>query len=119
VGQFKVAEVSQAKCSSPTADESLIGLIENLNLFRSRGKLNISLDVDARGERECVRERSRMSSADDGFEALLEPFYNGKKLTDPISTKEDKFQLLPAFLKVKGEHAYLPIGIGFCASDLC
>ncbi len=39
---------------------------------------------------------------DDGFEALLEPFYNGKRLTDPISTKEDKFQLLPAFLKVKG-----------------
>ncbi|ORY64428.1 DNA-directed RNA polymerase III 130 kDa polypeptide [Pseudomassariella vexata] len=43
-----------------------------------------------------------MSLLDDGFEALLEPFYNGKKLTDPISTKEDKFQLLPAFLKVKG-----------------
>lgn len=40
---------------------------------------------------------------DDGFEALLEPFYNGKSLTDPISTKEDKFQLLPAFLKVKGK----------------
>jgi DNA-directed RNA polymerase III subunit RPC2 len=44
-----------------------------------------------------------MPAADDGFEALLEPFYQGKKLTDPISTKEDKFQLLPAFLKVKGE----------------
>ncbi|KAI1340133.1 RNA polymerase Rpb2 [Xylariaceae sp. FL0016] len=43
-----------------------------------------------------------MPPIDDGFEALLEPFYNGKKLTDPISTKEDKFQLLPAFLKVKG-----------------
>ncbi|KAM6537263.1 DNA-directed RNA polymerase III complex subunit Rpc2 [Fusarium falciforme] len=43
-----------------------------------------------------------MPLVDDGFEALLEPFYNGKKLTDPISTKEDKFQLLPAFLKVKG-----------------
>lgn len=40
---------------------------------------------------------------DDGFEALLEPFYNGKKLSDPVSTKEDKYQLLPAFLKVKGE----------------
>lgn len=40
---------------------------------------------------------------DDGFEALLEPFYNGKSLTDPISTKEDKYQLLPAFLKVKGK----------------
>lgn len=44
-----------------------------------------------------------MAAIDDGFEALLEPFYNGKKLTDPISTKEDKYQLLPAFLKVKGE----------------
>ncbi len=43
-----------------------------------------------------------MPFVDDGFEALLEPFYNGKKLTDPVSTKEDKFQLLPAFLKVKG-----------------
>ncbi|KAL9944138.1 hypothetical protein ACHAO5_006227 [Verticillium nonalfalfae] len=43
-----------------------------------------------------------MPYLDDGFEALLEPFYNGKKLTDPISTQEDKFQLLPAFLKVKG-----------------
>ncbi len=45
-----------------------------------------------------------MPLVDDGFEALLEPFYNGKKLIDPISTKEDKFQLLPAFLKVKGRH---------------
>lgn len=43
-----------------------------------------------------------MTVIDDGFEALLEPFYNGKRLTDPISTKEDKYQLLPAFLKVKG-----------------
>ncbi|KAH6640831.1 hypothetical protein F5144DRAFT_618513 [Chaetomium tenue] len=43
-----------------------------------------------------------MGTIDDGFEALLEPFYNGKSLTDPISTKEDKYQLLPAFLKVKG-----------------
>lgn len=43
-----------------------------------------------------------MPHIDDGFEALLEPFYNGKKLTDPISTAEDKNQLLPAFLKVKG-----------------
>jgi len=47
-----------------------------------------------------------MAGIDDGFEALLEPFYNGKHLTDPISTKEDKYQLLPAFLKVKG--VYIP-----------
>lgn len=49
---------------------------------------------------------------DDGFEALLEPFYNGKKLTDPISTKDDKYQLLPAFLKVKGKQ---PDVTPFCA----
>lgn len=55
-----------------------------------------------------------MPLVDDGFEALLEPFYNGKKLTDPISTKEDKFQLLPAFLKVKGmvNSSCLPFSIG-------
>lgn len=53
---------------------------------------------------------------DDGFEALLEPFYNGKKLTDPISTKEDKYQLLPAFLKVKGKAPYAP---GRSAESTC
>ncbi|PQE29753.1 hypothetical protein CJF32_00000432 [Rutstroemia sp. NJR-2017a WRK4] len=39
---------------------------------------------------------------DDGFAALLEPFYGGKSLTDPISTAKDKWNLVPAFLKVKG-----------------
>jgi hypothetical protein len=52
--------------------------------------------------RPSTARRAKMGAIDDGFEALLEPFYNGKKLTDPISTKEDKYQLLPAFLKVKG-----------------
>jgi hypothetical protein len=59
--------------------------------------------VEDTGER-----RVAMPFIDDGFEALLEPFYNGKKLTDPISTKEDKFELLPAFLKVKGRVITLP-----------
>ncbi|KAL9634049.1 MAG: hypothetical protein Q9164_004319, partial [Protoblastenia rupestris] len=38
----------------------------------------------------------------DGFDALLEPFYHGKSLTEPIDTAKDKWNLLPAFLKVKG-----------------
>ncbi|KAF2257541.1 DNA-directed rna polymeras-like protein III subunit [Lojkania enalia] len=38
----------------------------------------------------------------DEFSALLEPFYYGKSMTDPINTAEDKWNLLPAFLKVKG-----------------
>ncbi|KAJ2891764.1 putative dna-directed rna polymerase iii subunit rpc2 protein [Zalerion maritima] len=43
-----------------------------------------------------------MPVIDDGFEALLKPFYKGKKATDEIKTAQDKWQLLPAFLRVKG-----------------
>lgn len=60
------------------------------------------LDTHPRNDGNNDTMRARVTP-DDGFEALLEPFYNGKSLTDPISTKEDKFQLLPAFLKVKGK----------------
>lgn len=38
----------------------------------------------------------------DPFDALLQPFYYNKSLTDPIDTARDKWNLLPAFLKVKG-----------------
>ncbi|KAF2810721.1 beta and beta-prime subunits of DNA dependent RNA-polymerase [Mytilinidion resinicola] len=41
-------------------------------------------------------------AAKDDFSNLLEPFYYGKSLTDPINTATDKWNLLPAFLKVKG-----------------
>jgi DNA-directed RNA polymerase III subunit RPC2 len=36
------------------------------------------------------------------MEALLQPFYYDKRLEDPIDTARDKWNLLPAFLKVKG-----------------
>lgn len=39
---------------------------------------------------------------DETFDELLKPVYKGKKLTDEINTAEDKWNLLPAFLKVKG-----------------
>ncbi|KAI9686121.1 MAG: DNA-directed RNA polymerase III core subunit ret1 [Bogoriella megaspora] len=35
-------------------------------------------------------------------DAWLKPFYYGKSLPDPINTANDKWNLLPAFLKVKG-----------------
>ena len=38
----------------------------------------------------------------DGFDTLLEPFYYNKALDAPIDTARDKWNLLPAFLKVKG-----------------
>ncbi|KAH3672838.1 hypothetical protein WICMUC_004060 [Wickerhamomyces mucosus] len=40
--------------------------------------------------------------SDDSFNDLLKPVYKGKQLTDEINTAEDKWNLLPAFLKVKG-----------------
>ncbi|KAF2097343.1 putative DNA-directed RNA polymerase III subunit RPC2 [Rhizodiscina lignyota] len=45
---------------------------------------------------------SALQPRDDAFDALLEPFYYGKSLTDPVNTATDKWNLLPAFLKVKG-----------------
>jgi DNA-directed RNA polymerase beta subunit len=39
---------------------------------------------------------------DEALDAMLEPFYDGKHITDPVNTAEDKWNLLPAFLKVKG-----------------
>ena len=33
---------------------------------------------------------------------MLQPFYYNKHLTDKIDTAKDKWNLLPAFLKVKG-----------------
>ncbi|SMQ47975.1 unnamed protein product [Zymoseptoria tritici ST99CH_1A5] len=38
----------------------------------------------------------------DDIDALLKPFYYTKSLTDPINTAQDKWNLLPAFLRVKG-----------------
>ncbi|KAI9315932.1 DNA-directed RNA polymerase III subunit RPC2 [Dichotomocladium elegans] len=38
----------------------------------------------------------------DGFEPLMQEYYEGKHLTEPIKEINDKWKLLPAFLKVKG-----------------
>lgn len=36
------------------------------------------------------------------LDPVLEPVYHGMHMTDPIDTAKDKWNLLPAFLKVKG-----------------
>ncbi|KAG5420472.1 RET1 [Candida metapsilosis] len=46
--------------------------------------------------------RKSKSVADDAFNELFKPEYKGKRLTDEINTAEDKWNLLPAFLKIKG-----------------
>jgi DNA-directed RNA polymerase III subunit RPC2 len=53
--------------------------------------------LDLPAKRQHVARRH-----DDAMDALLQPFYYGKHLTDPINTARDKWNLLPAFLKVKG-----------------
>ncbi|KAL9609737.1 MAG: hypothetical protein Q9167_005526 [Letrouitia subvulpina] len=53
-------------------------------------------------KRLFLNRRVTRATRDDGFDALLEPFYQGKSLSEPINTAQDKWNLLPAFLKVKG-----------------
>ncbi|TVY24573.1 DNA-directed RNA polymerase III subunit [Lachnellula hyalina] len=55
-----------------------------------------------RTTKSAAKNEPDKHKGDDCFSALLEPFYGGKSLTDPINTAEDKWNLLPAFLKVKG-----------------
>ncbi|KAI1622080.1 DNA-directed RNA polymerase III subunit C2 [Exophiala viscosa] len=51
---------------------------------------------------EKHHQNRKPSHHTDSFDATLEPFYYDKSLTDPIDTARDKWNLLPAFLKVKG-----------------
>ncbi|KAM3423427.1 DNA-directed RNA polymerase subunit beta [Cercospora zeina] len=45
---------------------------------------------------------AKKQAGTDDLDALLRPFYYNKSLTDPINTARDKWNLLPAFLRVKG-----------------
>ncbi|CAI8495521.1 unnamed protein product [Hanseniaspora opuntiae] len=48
------------------------------------------------------RKSLNKNEDDQAFNDLLKDEYKGKKLTDPINQLQDKWELLPAFLKVKG-----------------
>ena len=64
---------------------------------------------------KTVSFEADLMDLDEKFEELTKPIYKGKKLDDPIPsavvqtpfrwlllTQQDKWELLPAFLKVKG-----------------
>ncbi|KAG9233478.1 DNA-directed rna polymeras-like protein III subunit [Amylocarpus encephaloides] len=84
------------------------------NATTEKGKDATQKDVakEARAAAEAKPKRVRttkvkpepevLPAGDETFSALLEPFYAGKGLTDPIDTQRDKWNLVPAFLKVKG-----------------
>ena len=59
-------------------------------------------DQPSRQESRQEKQPRKSHHHADGFDATLEPFYYDKSLTDPIDTARDKWNLLPAFLKVKG-----------------
>ncbi|KAF3000817.1 DNA-directed RNA polymerase III core subunit ret1 [Curvularia kusanoi] len=68
------------------------------------GQPPADLNPNASMSAEATRKRKAPlnTQAKDEFAALLEPFYYGKRLDEPINTARDKWNLLPAFLKVKG-----------------
>ena len=59
-------------------------------------------NVRRRRRRKSSHPYALHASRDDAFDAILEPFYQGKSMTEAIDTERDKWNLLPAFLKVKG-----------------
>lgn len=66
---------------------------------------NRAREPAGQGQKHRSQAESQKSTSNhhtDDFGALLEPFYYSKSLTDPIDTARDKWNLLPAFLKVKG-----------------
>jgi len=50
----------------------------------------------------AAEEQKPAKKSTGSFDELLQTYYKGKHLTDSINTAEDKWTLLPAFLKVKG-----------------
>ncbi|KAL2821747.1 hypothetical protein BDW59DRAFT_174098 [Aspergillus cavernicola] len=100
------AAQSETPASSKTATETLRrkrASKANTN-EASNSEQPPSKEDDAAGaeETEPVPEPLYPYRHRDPFDALLEPFYYNKSLTDPINTAKDKWNLLPAFLKVKG-----------------
>ncbi|ODV68522.1 DNA-directed RNA polymerase III [Hyphopichia burtonii NRRL Y-1933] len=53
-------------------------------------------------KRKAPHQHPDVMEHDEAFQDLLKEDYKGKKFHDPINTAEDKWHLLPAFLKVKG-----------------
>ncbi|KTW30037.1 DNA-directed RNA polymerase III subunit RPC2 [Pneumocystis jirovecii RU7] len=58
-----------------------------------------SLNKNSKKELKSTQKHGRINQA---FDMLLQPQFNKKSLIDPVNTLEDKWHLLPAFLKVKG-----------------
>ncbi|KAF1990566.1 beta and beta-prime subunits of DNA dependent RNA-polymerase [Aulographum hederae CBS 113979] len=68
----------------------------------ARGPEAVDVPPEKDSQSPSNKKKSAPSQTEDSFNALLHTQYHGKSLTDPIDTARDKWNLLPAFLKVKG-----------------
>ncbi|KAL1954842.1 hypothetical protein VTO42DRAFT_530 [Malbranchea cinnamomea] len=84
--------------ASPKASDMAEAQLKRKRMVRPRSATE-QAKTDASDPNNKSQRKSRRG---DDFEALLQPFYYSKSLTDPINTAKDKWNLLPAFLKVKG-----------------
>ncbi|KAJ4313287.1 DNA-directed RNA polymerase III complex subunit Rpc2 [Neodidymelliopsis sp. IMI 364377] len=99
-----------ARAKEPAADGSVQDVNGNdggpvgVDGIAAEGQPPADLNPNASMSAEATRKRKAPlnTAAKDEFAALLEPFYYGKRLDEPINTARDKWNLLPAFLKVKG-----------------
>lgn len=66
------------------------------------GQASASASVPKQAARTKDSKSAAKGSHDESFDDLLRQYYKGRSITDPINTAEDKWTLLPIFLKVKG-----------------
>lgn len=75
---------------------------DNSTAKTTTGAQTSSSDQNAAATDQSAQPKKKPTVAGDDMDALLRPFYYSKSLTDPINTAQDKWNLLPAFLRVKG-----------------
>ncbi|RDL38245.1 DNA-directed RNA polymerase subunit beta [Venustampulla echinocandica] len=96
-GPVEVAAASSSQPEKPTADPAQGAAPADASTATDNPKRKRT-----RTTKPAPKVEPEPPIGDDTFSALLEPFYGGKSMTDPINTAKDKWNLLPAFLKVKG-----------------
>lgn len=94
ISQDTSAAAAPKKRTAPAAKE-------NASTNAKTGE-DASANKDAPPPKQGTKLPPKKRGATDEMDSVLRPFYYSKSLTDPINTARDKWNLLPAFLRVKG-----------------
>lgn len=94
ISQDTSAAAASKKRTAPAAKE-------NASTNAKTGE-DASANKDAPPPKQGTKLPPKKRGATDEMDSVLRPFYYSKSLTDPINTARDKWNLLPAFLRVKG-----------------